>query len=349
MTAQLALWLASSAGAGVNLYLTLLCLGLYARLGSPAEPLAGWLAPFGSPWVLVPAGVLFLLELVADKVPALDHLWDALHTLVRPAGAVFIALALTEDVGTAGRLASALGAGAVAFGFHGAKAGARVTARMNPEPTTNALASPALSVVEDLSVGGLLLLAITHPIAALLVLGVLILLLLYFGPRLWSLALFSVSAGFARLAALAGDTHRPDLDRVPHGLYQAIARRNPGPLEMCAGCWVKRPGLFNYRKGCLVVDEEAVYVAFRRFFLAHVIELPRPKAGAGGPATPVHLERGLLADRMHLAREGGTLRLLFLTSQRPWTERLLQRIAGGSPARSAPAPTGLRAADEAPA
>ncbi|MGA7817292.1 DUF4126 domain-containing protein, partial [Caballeronia sp.] len=72
---------------GLRLYLTVFLAGLFQNMGLAHLP--GTLAVLGSPWVIGVAAALAVVEFFADKIPAFDSLWDAIHTFIRiPAGAV---------------------------------------------------------------------------------------------------------------------------------------------------------------------------------------------------------------------------------------------------------------------
>jgi hypothetical protein len=117
--------------AGLNLYATILVIGLAQRFGwiVPPPALAGlWV--LAHPVVLVVAAVMYVVEFLADKLPAVDHAWDVLHTFVRPVGAAWIAW---RTLGGAGfsepvEVALLLVAGGVALTAHAGKAGTRVAA-----------------------------------------------------------------------------------------------------------------------------------------------------------------------------------------------------------------------------
>lgn len=115
--------------AGLNLYATVLVIGAAIRFGWVTLPPAlSHLSVLGDPVVLWAAGVLYAVEFLADKIPAVDHAWDALHSVVRPAGAVWIAW---RTVGGSGlpepmEVALLLAAGGVAFTTHAGKAGTRL-------------------------------------------------------------------------------------------------------------------------------------------------------------------------------------------------------------------------------
>ncbi len=166
--------------AGLNLYLTLFLTGLAVRLEwfhwtSQIEALHA----FGHPVVLGVALVLFLVEFGVDKVPWADSLWDSIHTFLRPAGGVLLAVAaLGADAGPFLQALVALGAGAAALLTHLARAGLRLGINTSPEPFSNI----AASVVEDLAVIGGFILVVNNPLAALVVFGVVLALVVYFTP-----------------------------------------------------------------------------------------------------------------------------------------------------------------------
>jgi uncharacterized membrane protein len=166
-----AAWLATGAAAtsGIKLYATILTLGVLQRfhwVDLPSE----WKI-LGATWVLVLAGILCVVEFVADKIPAVDSVWDAIHTFIRvPAGAVLMASAFA-DVGPVARILAGLLGGGLALTTHSAKASARLAANTSPEPFSNGI----LSLLEDALTVFLLWLAATHPWLAALVVAVVLL------------------------------------------------------------------------------------------------------------------------------------------------------------------------------
>ncbi len=153
----LGLILGSSFAAGLNLYATVLIAGLVQIAGWTVLP--GSLGLFAHPVVLGVAGVLFLLEFLADKVPFVDNVWDAVHTFIRPTAAAAIAIGALGAAPDSWKVGAALLAGTVALTSHGAKASTRAAANVSPEPFSNW----ALSIGEDVLAGALTWLATTHP------------------------------------------------------------------------------------------------------------------------------------------------------------------------------------------
>lgn len=153
--------LAFAVGAGINLYATVLVLGLAARFDWVDVP--GTLEPVGSAWVIGGAAALYLIEFLADKIPWIDSLWDAIHTLVRPIGAAVIAVAALGPASPGMEVAAGLLGAAIGASTHAAKAGTRLAVNASPEPASNI----AVSLLEDGFVVGLVLLLLTHPLLGL--------------------------------------------------------------------------------------------------------------------------------------------------------------------------------------
>lgn len=145
--------------AGLNVYAVVLVLGLLGRLGVGDIPEQLTSVP-----ILIAAGVLYLIEFFADKVPYLDNVWDAVHTVIRPVVAGWIGYLLAGEVD----LSSALGAGTsgvTALVSHSAKATTRAAVNVSPEPFSNVV----LSVFEDGLAAGMVALAVAFPVVALVV------------------------------------------------------------------------------------------------------------------------------------------------------------------------------------
>jgi hypothetical protein len=152
-----------SFAAGLNLYATVAILGLASRYGWVALP--PQYQVFDNNWIIGTALVLYVVEFIADKIPWVDSVWDAVHTVIRPIGGAVIAVATLGDASPATEAMVALLGGALAASTHFSKAGTRVMANASPEPFTNWV----LSIGEDLFVVGLGALALKYPAAAAIV------------------------------------------------------------------------------------------------------------------------------------------------------------------------------------
>jgi hypothetical protein len=150
---------------GINLYLVALLLGISGRLGWGDIP-----EVLQRTDVMIVAGTLFGIEFVADKVPYLDNVWDAVHTVIRPLGAAALGAVVAGDSASIGAALGAVVAGALALDAHAAKASTRVVVNASPEPFSNI----GLSLAEDVGVAGLVTLAITYPVVAIVVVAILV-------------------------------------------------------------------------------------------------------------------------------------------------------------------------------
>ena len=168
-----------SLAAGVNLYATVAILGLASRYEWVQLP--EQFKIFDNPWIIGVAGVLYVVEFVADKIPWVDSLWDSVHTLVRPVGGALIAVASIGDVSPSLQAVMALLGGTVAAGSHLTKASTRVAANTSPEPFSNWF----LSLAEDAFVIGLSLIALKFPLIALGVSAVLLLMIVLIARKIW--------------------------------------------------------------------------------------------------------------------------------------------------------------------
>ncbi|WP_369168718.1 DUF4126 domain-containing protein [Streptomyces sp. R28] len=152
---------------GVNAYAVVLLLGVFGATGLSDEvPEA-----LQRPDVLIAAGVLFLCEAVADKIPYVDSAWDSVHTVIRPVAGAVVAALLAGQSGSLPELAAGAVGGSTALMSHLVKAGTRMAVNTSPEPFSNIV----VSLAEDLGVGALITLAIFYPVAAAVVSGALLL------------------------------------------------------------------------------------------------------------------------------------------------------------------------------
>jgi hypothetical protein len=163
---------------GFRVYLVIFLAGLLGRLGF--LPLPGDLHLLQHEYVLVASGLMACIEFFADKIPLVDSVWDAVHTVIRiPAAAVLAGAAIGGD-NAALTLAAAILGGTIATGAHLTKAGTRAVINASPEPFSNW----AASFTEDGMVLGGLWLALAHPWVFLLLLAVFLALAIWLVPRL---------------------------------------------------------------------------------------------------------------------------------------------------------------------
>ncbi|MFK5985311.1 MAG: DUF4126 domain-containing protein [Pseudomonadota bacterium] len=176
----IALSMGAAWASGINLYAAILVLGVMGMNGDIVLPPD--LQVLASPIVIAAAGLMYMVEFTADKIPGVDSSWDALHTLVRvPAGAMLAAGAV-GDMNPAIVIASGILGGGVSLATHAAKSGTRVLINTSPEPVTNWTAS----IMEDIAVFTGVWTALTHPGLFIVFFVVFILLLIWSLPKLWT-------------------------------------------------------------------------------------------------------------------------------------------------------------------
>lgn len=175
---QLALAGGLAWASGIRLYVTLFVVGMLGRFGYLHLP--EQLLVLQHTWVLTASGIMVLGEFLADKVPGLDSIWDAIHTFIRiPAGA-FLAWGAMGESTPAAQTAAAILGGMITGGTHLAKSGGRAAINTSPEPLSNWTASFG----EDGLVLGGLFLAITHPLVFLVLLVLFLALVAWLLPKL---------------------------------------------------------------------------------------------------------------------------------------------------------------------
>ena len=155
-----ALIVAASFAGGLNIYATVLTLGVLARTHWVALPPG--LEGIGATWVIVTCGILFVVEFFADKVPGFDVIWNGLQTVVRVPVAGLVAYHASAQLSPALQiLATAIGAG-IALASHSSKTLVRTAVTPSPEPISNI----ALSSTEDVLAIGITWFATNHPFIA---------------------------------------------------------------------------------------------------------------------------------------------------------------------------------------
>ena len=143
---------------GLRLYAVVFLTGLAGAMGWVELP--GGLGVLQHPWVLGASGTMLFIEFFVDKIPGLDSVWDAIHTVVRiPAGAALAAAVFGGDDATWATVAALLGGGLAATS-HVAKSTTRAVVNTSPEPFSNI----AVSLLGDGLVPAALWLSWTHPL-----------------------------------------------------------------------------------------------------------------------------------------------------------------------------------------
>ena len=152
---------------GIDAYAVVLIMGLFGRYGH----LAAVPPTLERTDVLVVAGALFAIQFVVDKIPYLDSTSDIIHTVIRPVLGAAIGALMAGHAHTLPQAAAAAIGGSTALVTHLIKTGVRMGVNTSPEPFSNIV----VSVLEDLTVAGMTVFALLHPIPAALLAGALLL------------------------------------------------------------------------------------------------------------------------------------------------------------------------------
>lgn len=178
----LAVALGLAALSGYSLYLTVFLTGLAVHFDwIHLAPQYASLQVLADPAIIIVSGILFVIEFFVDKIPWLDSLWDAIHTVIRPIGGALLAIQALGHPGPVFNVIVGLIAGAVTFTSHSVKTGTRLIVNQSPEPFSNV----AVSLGENVLLGAMFALLWSHPLVALAILLVFFSVAFYFLPRIW--------------------------------------------------------------------------------------------------------------------------------------------------------------------
>ncbi len=309
--------------AGLNLYATVLAIGFGVRFGViHLNPSLSHLQILAEPWMLGIAGVAFLVEFFADKIPWLDSLWDGFHTLIRPLGAAFLGAAAVGTLDPSARLAVGIVTGGVALTGHTTKAGTRLAVNHSPEPFSNI----ALSLGEDAFAIFGTWVAIQHPFLALGVVVAFLLLFAVFAPVLFRLLRLDWTAlagvirhwmGYPPQPAILPEVYRAELPAPPRVCLHAIAGRGVRGLRNSSGYL------------CLTSGEIAFFTI--RWFRRHARRVSLQAISAS------EFRTGVLLDSLILQVNGAPVVFLLPKDQRPQSRNFADSLrASAHPQPSSP-------------
>lgn len=179
IASSISLALGASWASGINLYAAILVLGFLGVTGNIVLPPD--LNILMNPMVIAAAGIMYIVEFVADKIPGVDTGWDTIHTFIRIPAGVLLSAGAVGDINPAVTLTAGILGGGMAAGSHALKSGSRVMINTSPEPFTNWTAS----VVEDVTVIGGLWTALHYPWAFIIFAFVFVLLMIWLLPKIW--------------------------------------------------------------------------------------------------------------------------------------------------------------------
>jgi len=258
--------------AGINLYLTVLMVGLSIRFGWVDEYPAGLQALATLP-MLIGAGVLYIVEFLADKIAFVDNIWDVIHTFLRPVGAALIASAslagLDPDLvdaaaGLTGVSAetgffAVFTAGAVALISHGGKASTR--AAVNVSSPVESFSNILISLAEDVLVAIVAFLALQFPVIANILSLAILGLIIVFVPVLLRWLWFIFGAMFAWLRSFVRPIRRSE--QLPK---DQAALLNEAAPELTVHCQAQNLAGARGRYGYLNLLREELIFTYRAWF-----------------------------------------------------------------------------------
>jgi hypothetical protein len=285
-------------------------------LGPEFDVLASW--P-----VLVVAGVLLVVEVVADKIPAVDHVWDAVHTFIRAPGAMVVVAVLMQGRDVTWQVIAILVAGGVAFVAHAGKA----TARAASTKTTAATANAIVSAAEDVLVAVGSLLAAFYPV----VLGALVLAALLagaiFAPKVfrafrisWAVSSNYVRHLWRKFRRWLEPDWRPKpkaLDLPPPLQDLALAEEPLGAARVLEGKYGRR------RMGYLLVWRDRLALYVKRVAKAKV------RGYYYKELEDVYVGEDTLLDRLFFAGRGRPYVISFFKGREPAAADVAGLIAAG--------------------
>ena len=277
MVIKLSALLGISFTSGINLYLTICMVGLAFKLDvGDKVGLEGLKALDSWPLIII-CGVMFLIEFVADKLPAIDHVWNAIHSFIRPVAAAAIAVLVVttnRDASSIEWILAGLGAAMVATTTNAAKVGSRVMLAASPEPFSDVI----LSLAGDGLVLIIVPLAIAYPVPTAIVCLVLLAVLAYLLPRFWRGMVFVLRISWHAIVAIfVRDSVADALADMGPEDADALAKVNLADKKADLVLQANVKGLRGagwLRRGKLIlIGSHAVFV-YRKWFGWRVAKMP---------------------------------------------------------------------------
>lgn len=275
---------------GLNLYATIAILGIASRLDWIPNLPPGMLG-LEHGLVIGSAAALYLVEFTVDRVPLIDHAWEAVHTLIRPATAGLLAWLALQGAPLYLQFGATAATVGVALAAHGTKTGLRlIVSTRASEARRRSLLRTAVSLIEDFAAVGIAVAALIFPNVAVGVMAGSAALLLLGGPRLWRASALGVRAMLARSRGFFGSRGWRSREQLPRSIRSAIPFEPLGrsPARAASAAVSGLPGIGEYRNGWLVFTCDGPRFIYRSLFRTHSVQLP--------PTGDVRLRRGLVTD-----------------------------------------------------
>jgi hypothetical protein len=306
---------------GINLYLTILIAGLSIRFGW-VQGVHPSLTVLSSWPVIIVAGIFYLLQFLADKIPFVDNIWDFIHTFIRPVGAAMLGVAVLGKADPSYVVVGALVGGGLALITHSAKAGVRAT--LNTASPAENISNIGLSVAEDIGVGALTFTALKYPYLATGIGLILLALIVIFIPQLlrWSWStLAAIIVGFkAGAQKLIGVEVKSDTLPIPHRVL--LNHKLP---DMAGKCRAQKIYGADSRRGYLSITDHRVAFTYNTMFGERIWSIPEDAVQAS------YLHHQSLADVLELhyldaKNKARVARFVFLKDRSALAEQFWQQL-----------------------
>jgi uncharacterized membrane protein len=312
-----------SALAGLRFYLTVFALGFSIYMGwLPLTSEMEGLRILAHPVVLILAGVLVLVEFIADKIPWVDSLWDAIHTLIRPLGAALLSMGV---VGLADPLVAACVAllgGGLALTTHVSKSSARLLVNTSPEPFSNSLAS----LLEDLLVLGGIVLIVVNPWLALALVLLFVALFVWLAPKICRHLYLTGRYLLLKIQSMAGpDDKIEQLPKISPSWVRIVLEENKQASEELG--WIV-PVVIRSVPG-LPANRRAYLFRYAPQGRLGIVIKGREPAWISLTESLSHVESKMLFDELTLFKLGQkkNVQLRFPKSHRAYLDAVLRDLA----------------------
>jgi len=314
----LSMMLPISLASGMNLYITVLTIGISIRAGW-VEGLPEELKILSTLPVLIISGVLFVLQFFADKIQFVDNIWDSIHTLIRPIGAALIAIAIFTGTNPALLIIGVLLAGSISLVSHSSKATTRML--INVMSPFESFSNKTLSVVEDGVVLFLTYFAMKYPLIAGTLALCLLFLILFFTPRIVRWSFFLFKSIFYRFKGVIKKIENNET--LPQSHIILLGNKVPEITISCRGQNVKGA---HGRDGYISYEDNKLFFTYNKWFRPRLWHISKERIGSS------YFRQQLLVDVIEIIYKGEKdkerkVRFVFLKDRSPLVERLASKLS----------------------
>ncbi|MCX7945017.1 MAG: DUF4126 domain-containing protein [Deltaproteobacteria bacterium] len=303
---------------GLNLYITVLTIGIFTKMGW-IDYIPGELQILSSSPLLLISGMLFLLQFFADKIQFVDNIWDSIHTLIRPIGAALIAFAILTNSNPIILIIGVLLAGFVSMISHSSKATMRML--INVISPFESFSNKTISIIEDILIIAFTYFALTYPLIAGTLAFCLIVLILIFTPRIIRWSFFLFKAIFYRFKGVINKIS--ENEALPQTHLNLIEDKRPEIIVSARGQNIKGA---HGRDGFVILTEATLYFIYNKWFKPRMWHVNRSRIKHS------YFKQQLLVDIIEIQYLGERdrlkkVRLIFLKDRSPLVEKLASKLS----------------------